>query len=127
VAESVVTNIAKRKIVEARAGLIENLPIIIGMAFGNGAVKGSDVRTPLASDTALQNETWRQAVESAVLQEDGISVLYTATLAKDTLAGDVINEVALYDAEGDLLAIKSFSNKGKDADMEMVFEIMDKF
>lgn len=126
-AESVVTNIAKKKIVEARAGLIESLPRTVGMAFGNGAVTGSDVRTPLDSDTTLQNETWRQAVDSAVLQEDGISVLYTVTLAKETLADDVINEIALYDSEGDLLAIKSFSNKGKDADMEMVFEITDKF
>ena len=48
-------------------------------------------------------------------------------MAKETLAGQTINEVALYDEDGDLLAIKSFSDKGKDGDMEMVFEILDKF
>ena len=35
--DSIVTNIAKKKIVQARAGLIPALPKTIGMAFGDGA------------------------------------------------------------------------------------------
>ena len=90
--DSIVTNIAKKKIVQARAGLIPDLPKTIGMAFGDGAASGSAIRRPRAN-----------------------------------LAGQTNNEVALYDEDGDLLAIKAFSNKGKDGDMEMVFEILDKF
>lgn len=126
-ANSVVTNIAKKKLVQARAGLIPRLPVVAGMAFGDGAVNGSLVRTPLETDTALQHELHRQHIGRATLQEDEISVLYESTLEKPVLAGQVINEIALYDEEGDLIAIKSFSNKGKDDDMEMVFEILDKF
>jgi len=127
VANSVVTGIAKKKIVQARAGLIARLPQIAGMAFGDGAVNGESVRVPLETDTALQHELHRQHISKVTLQEDEISVLYESTLEKAVLAGKVINEVALFDDEGDLLAIKSFSNKGKDDDMEMVFEILDKF
>ena len=43
--DSIVTNIAKKKIVQARAGLIPALPKTIGMAFGDGAASGSAVRT----------------------------------------------------------------------------------
>lgn len=126
-ADSIVTNLAKAKMVKARAGLISVLPKIVGVAFGDGAASGSALRTPLATDTALQNELLRQKVDGVTLQEDGISVLYTCTLANDTLSGNNINEIGLYDEDGDLVAIKSFSNKGKDSDMEMVFQIKDTF
>lgn len=126
-ADSIVTNVAKAKMVKARAGLASNLPRIVGVAFGDGAASGSSLRTPLPTDTSLQNELLRQNVDSAVLKDDGISVLYTSTLAKQTLEGKNINEIALYDEDGDLVAIKSFSSKGKDGDMEMVFQIEDTF
>lgn len=125
--QSIVTNIAKAKMVKVRAGILDKLPPIVGVAFGDGAKDGSDYRTPLSTDTALQNELHRQEIDKAELQEDGISVLYTCTLAKETLGGESINECALYDSEGDLVQIKSFSNKGKDDDMEMVFTILDTF
>lgn len=82
---------------------------------------------PLATDISLQHELHRQLIDDVTLQADEISAMYVAMLAKETLAGETINEVALYDEDGDLLAIKVFSNKGKDGDMEMVFEILDKF
>jgi len=125
--DSIVTNIAKKKIVQARAGLIPALPRTIGMAFGDGAASGSSIRMPLATDVSLQHELHRQLIDGVALQPDEISALYITTLAKETLAGQVINEVALYDEDNDLLAIKTFSNKGKDGDMEMVFEILDRF
>lgn len=123
----VVTNLAKAKIVKARAGLIATLPIVVGMAFGNGARNGNDYREAVSSDTELQNELLRQDIDKSELQADGISVLYSCTLAKDTLGGCDINEIALYDSEGDLVVIKTFTNKGKDDDMEMVFSILDQF
>lgn len=125
--QSVVTNAAKSKIVKVRAGLLDKLPKIAGMVFGDGAKSGDDYRTPLPTDTSLQNELYRKEVDSAVLQDDGISVLYTCVLSKETLGGKSINELALYDESGDLVAIKSFTNKGKDSDMEMVFSVLDKF
>lgn len=38
-----------------------------------------------------------------------------------------ISEVGLYDADGDMVAMKAFLKKGKDADMECVFECDDTF
>ena len=35
--------------------------------------------------------------------------------------------MALYDEDGDIVAVKNFSVKGKDAGMEMIFEIDDTF
>ena len=90
--DSIVTNIAKKKIVQARAGLIPALPKTIGMAFGDGAASGSAVRTPLATDTSLQHELHRQRVDGVTLQPDEISAMYVTTLAKETLAGQTINE-----------------------------------
>ena len=125
-AKSVVTNVAKGKMVKARAGM-GVVPKITGMAFGDGAGGGNGGRAPFPTDTALQHELLRQDVDGAALQDDGISVLYTCTLAKATMAGETINEVALVDADGDLVAIKTFADKGKDGDMEMAFSVLDKF
>jgi phage-related tail fiber protein len=107
--ESVVTDIQKAKTVKARAGMGQ-LPAIVEMAFGDGAVTGSTPRTPLSTDKGLQNETHRQAVTSIELQE-----------------GKNINEIGLVDSDGDFACFKSFSNKGKDGDMEMGFSIVDQY
>lgn len=52
---------------------------------------------------------------------------YSCTLEASELAGKSISELALYDADGDLIAIKNFSGKGKDDDLEMTFNIDDTF
>lgn len=122
---SIVTVIARKKMVRARAG-VSPLPIITGMAFGDGAQVGKDVLAPQPEDITLKNELLRKAVD----QYEEISdtcYRYVCTLAKGDLVGKSINEIALYDADGDLVAIKSFLNKGKDDDMEMILEIDDKF
>ena len=48
-------------------------------------------------------------------------------LGEGELAGKTINEAALYDAEGDLLAIRVFKGLPKEEAMEMAFEFDDKF
>lgn len=64
---------------------------------------------------------------------DGYEVLsdtkirYRCTLAENELANTYISEVGLYDADGDMVAMKAFLKKGKDADMECVFECDDTF
>lgn len=124
-ADSVVTMAARRKMVRARAG-VSPLPIITGMVFGDGAQKDGEVIVPQPEETKLKNELLRKPVDKF----DEISdtcYRYTCTLEKNDLVGKNINEIALYDADGDLVAIKSFLNKGKDNDMEMIFEIDDKF
>jgi len=124
-ADSVVTIVARKKMVRARAGISE-LPIIKGMAFGDGAVADGNVAVPQPEDAALKNELLRKPVDDYKIISD-TCIRYSCLLEKQELVGKAINEIALYDADGDLIAIKSFLPKGKDDDMEMIFEIDDTF
>lgn len=125
-AESIVTDIAREKMLKARAG-IAPLPKIVGMVFGDGAKNASGgVIAPTADQTALHNELLRKEID----RYEAVSKLvyrYICTLAEEELGNKYINELALYDADGDLVAIKTFLDKGKDDDQEMGFEIDDTF
>lgn len=124
--ESVVTTLAKRKMLKARAG-IAPLPRIVGMAFGDGAKNASGaVIAPNPDQTALHNELLRKEVDG-YKEIDELTYRYTCTLAENELGNKFLNELALYDAEGDLVAIQTFLDKGKDDDQEMGFEIDDTF
>ena len=127
-AYSIITNKGKEKIIKARAGVISTVPAITKMAFGDGAISGGTVREPLPTDTALLNQLLQQKIDYATVLSDNISAEYLCTLAEATLAGEVINEIGLVDADNDLVAIKVFeSDKGKDADMKMTFTVTDQF
>ncbi len=121
---AVVTVKAREKMLKARAGIAQ-LPVVTGFAFGNGGVdEHGVVIVPTENQTALNNEVFRKAI-------DGYSVVsnlvyrYSCTLEKSDLVGYQISEVALYDADGDLIAIKNCLPKGKDSDLEMTFQIDD--
>ncbi|MCM1120121.1 MAG: phage tail protein [bacterium] len=123
---SIITLTAKRKMVRARKGEIA-LPVIAGIAIGDGAIDADgNLIPPSEGEPFLKNELLRR--EYSRCEEISDTCLrYRMELAADELAGKKINEAALYDAEGDLLAIRVFSEKPKDADMEMAFEYEDRF
>lgn len=50
-----------------------------------------------------------------------------AELKESELPGAAISEIGLYDADGDIVTIKRFTAKGKDADISMTFYINDTF
>ena len=52
---------------------------------------------------------------------------YKCILGTSELVGENISEIALYDTEGDLMCIKSFIPKGKDAETEQTYVIDDAF
>lgn len=124
--KDVVTVTARRKMVQARKGEIA-LPVIVGIAIGDGALDGSgNLVFPEETDTRLKNELLRREYARCEKISD-VCYRYRMELGADELAGKKINEAALYDAEGDLLAIRVFGDKLKDADMEMAFEYEDRF
>ena len=124
--KDVVTLAARRKMAQARKGEIA-LPVIAGIAIGNGAVDGSgSLILPEETDTQLKNELIRREYARCEKLSD-VCYRYRMELGADELAGKRINEGAQYGAEGDLLAIRVFSDKIKDMDMEMVFEYEDRF
>lgn len=121
---AVVTIVAREKMLKARAG-VSPLPKVKGFAFGNGGVNSSgEVIDPLESQTSLNNELLRKDIDSYSFTSR-LVCRYSCTLAKTELVGYQISEVALYDEDGDLVAIKNCLPKGKDSDLEMTFQIDD--
>lgn len=125
-AGTTVTTKAKKKMLEARAG-IAALPKIVGMAFGTGGVNSSGEVIPHSADqNALHNEVLRKSVDGYEVISD-TKIRYSCTLGVDELASIYISECGLYDADGDMVAMKAFMKKGKDGDMEAIFECDDSF
>ena len=124
--DAVVTKKARNKMLKARAGDLV-LPKITGMAFGDGGIDGDgSIIVPSVEQTELHNELLRNEVSGHEYLNDTVC-RYSCTLEASELAGKSISELALYDADGDLIAIKNFSGKGKDDDLEMTFNIDDTF
>ena len=122
----VITKLARAKLVKARAGDI-TLPKIVGMAFGDGGVdEYGNVIAPTENQTALVSELMRKAISGHELVSDTVE-RYTCTLTENELAGEFISEIALYDEDGDLVCIKTFSKKGKDDDMQHTYSLDDIF
>ena len=115
-----ITKLGKNKVLKARAG-IKALPPITQMAFGNGA-NGA----PSEDDNTLKNELLRKDL-SGIKHVTETNCRYICTLTKVELADTTINELALCDEEGDLVMIRTCSDKNKDDDEEMTFEFDDKF
>lgn len=122
----IITKTARKKLVQARAGAI-GLPAIVGMAFGTGGVDVNGVVIPPSEEQiTLKNEVWRKVIDGYSFVAD-TTCRYECTLEEAELAGEYISELGLYDAEGDLVCIKTFIRKGKDDDLEMTFTLDDIF
>ena len=125
-AEAIITKKARNKMLRARAG-DDTLPKISQMAFGSGGVSGDGAVIPPDPD---QSELKAELLKKNIDSHEYISETqcrYVCTLTAEELAGKSISEIALVDADGDLVAIKNFSAKGKDDDLEMTFNVDDIF
>ena len=125
-ANATITLLARKKMVRARAGEAVSLKIA-GMAFGDGGAYSSGEIIP-ASDaqTELNHELLRKPVDGHEFRDE-TTCRYFCTLGNNELVGENISEIALYDEDGDIVAIKNFRPKGKDDDLEMTFNIDDMF
>lgn len=124
----IITSKGRKKLVLARAGA-SDLPPIVGMAFGTGGVDSSDtVIPPKDSQTDLTSEVYRKTIDGYTVSElETATVRYECTLLKNEVNNQYISEIGLYDADGDIICIKTFTKKGKDSDLEMTFTIDDVF
>ena len=103
------------------------LAVITHVAFGSGGVNVSgEPIVHTETQTALNNELARYEVES-VTYPDETTARYAVTIPKDALVGKEINEAALVDSDGDLVAIKTMYTKKKDEDVSFTFEFDDEF
>lgn len=121
-----ITKTAREKLVKARAGAIA-LPKITGMAFGDGGCDaGGIVLAPEEDRAELRHELYRKEIDGYRFTADTVC-RYECTLMENEMAGEYISEIGLYDAEGDLVCMKSFKRKGKDDDLQMTFILDDVF
>lgn len=122
----VITKKGREKLVKARAGAI-TLPKLVGMAFGTGGVTADGtVIPPTDMQSKLNKEVYRQEIDGYSFPEP-TTCRYECTLGETELAGVEISEIGLYDTEGDIVCIKTFSRKGKDDDAEQTFVLNDVF
>lgn len=120
----VITKTARRKLVRAKAGA-QDLPKIIGVAFGDGGVDEEGTIIPPDEDqTELRHELHRKQIDGYEFVND-TTCRYRCTLIENELSGEEISEVGLYDEDGDIVEIKAFMRKGKDPDIRQTFTIDD--
>ena len=120
----VITVTGRRKLCMAHAG-DAGLPAITRMAWGSGGVDSDG--QPLATtgnEIGLYQELMAKDIESHVYVGGGETTCrYTATLEAGDLSGESISEMGLYDADGDLVAYRTFLPKGKDADIPQIYNM----
>ena len=127
-AQGVITEIGRKKLCMAHSG-DATLPAITHMAFGSGGIdsKGNVIETT-GTETGLKTELLKKEFDShAYTDEKSTTCRYTVKLGKAELANQNISEQGLYDADGDLIAYKTFLPKGKDDDMEFIFDMDEVF
>lgn len=122
----VVTKKRRQNLVKASAGAV-TLPEIVGMVFGDGGTDADDnVIAPTEDQTGLRHETYRKNIDRYSFTSE-TTCRYECTLTESELADSYISEIGLYDANGDVVCIKSFKKKGKDDDLEMTYTLDDVF
>ena len=124
---NVITRQRRVYLAQITRGAIETIPKITHIAFGDGGI-GEDGQPlqPNELQTELNNEIGRYEIASV---ENPVETTnrYTVTIPESDLNGKNINEMALVDEEGQLAAVKTFLNKGKDEDVKFTFEFDDEF
>lgn len=97
---SIVTDIGTRKMLE-RTQQREKLQIT-QFAVGDG---GGQYYEPTTDMTALQNEVWRGSIHSCKISEESENILIVDSIIPADRGGFTIREMAIFDNEGDMIAI----------------------
>lgn len=91
-------------------------PVITHMAFGRGGHTAANAPKPVdASRTTLFDERLRKPVQS-IVRPQPTWVEAKGVITESELNGETISEAALVDAAGNLIAMKTFAPKVKEAD-----------
>jgi phage-related tail fiber protein len=114
-AEAVVINAYRQRVAARMAGGAQ-LAQIAYMAFGDGG-HNADLtpKPPSSSATKLFHEILRKPLAS-ILQEDLYSVTGKGAVEANEIVGAGVSEAGLFDADGKLIGLKTFSPKFKEPD-----------
>ena len=102
--KGVITETGRKKLCMAHAG-DGSLPKIAKMVWGDGGV----------DEKAVEGHSY--------VKEKKTTCRYKATLEKGELTGKEISEMGLLDADGDLIAYRTFTRKGKDEDIPQEYDM----
>ncbi|SMB95309.1 Phage tail-collar fibre protein [Desulfonispora thiosulfatigenes DSM 11270] len=120
--EYVVTTIkAREKFAKAHLGLAP-LPIITKIAFGDGGhdTLGNPIK-PSQDLTLVPGEFMKKDLDNTELFNP-TTVRIKGSLNFEESIGTQVSAVGIYDSEGDLVAVKTFSPKNKDGDTRIEIE-----
>ncbi|EMK15599.1 phage tail protein [Leptospira kirschneri] len=95
------------------------------IAFGIGGLEGGIPRAPKIGDTGLQNEIYRKLVE--IRSDSDGNRYFQTTVKQGEMMGYGINEIGLFDEDGELLYLKTFPSKDKDHLIVYDFVIKEEF
>lgn len=102
-------------------------PVVAQMAFGTGGHSPDGTAKPVdAARTSLYAEALRKPVASIARPQPGW-VEVKGVLAESDLVGQTLSEAALVDASGQLIAMKTFAPKVKEADERIEITITLRF
>lgn len=121
-----ITRYRRKQLALITSGMIETIPKIKYIAFGDGGSYNGVVKEPSELQENLFNEVKRYEVRDAQLVND-ISVRYTIVVPESDMVGVKINEMALVDESGNICAIKTFADKVKDESVKFTFEFDDEY
>lgn len=119
---SIKTNVGRKKLAKAHAGTAA-LPPITHIAFGDGGVDNEhNPKSLIGEETRLFNELIRKP--ATISFPDYYTARYSVVLNADDdgLVGKNINEACLIDRDGDVVAIKTMTNKGMEEKTEIEFD-----
>lgn len=124
----VLTVTGRKKLCRAHAG-DATLPAITKMAWGDGGIDGNgEPIETTGNEVGLYHELLSKNIESHhYMDEEETICRYTATLETGELAGKMISEIGLYDADGDLIVYRTFLPKGKDGNIAQAYQMEEVF
>lgn len=118
-----VSNTYRKKLTDVCESSEKTMPAVQYMALGNGAEdEDGSVIELVGTETDLHNELLRKEIET-VSRDGDIRLAYSYNVKIDELVDCKINEMALYDEDGDLVAMKVFESRDKKPGMEMTFRM----
>lgn len=121
-AQGIITIKGREKLCKAHAGDIA-LSKIAKMALGKGGVdENGEVIETTGEELDLRERLMIKEIDGHSFPVT-TTARYSIGLSKEELAGEYISEQGLIDEAGDLIAYKTFLPKGKDSDMEFVFDM----
>ena len=124
---SVITKIRRRKLCLASSDGSKPLAPVTHIALGDGGTDtAGEPVPPLDTQSALTHEVVRYPVDSVTYPTD-TTARYTIAIPAEEMTGQVFDEIALVDSEGDVAAIKTMYPKRKDTGVVFQFEMDDEF